>query len=166
MSPTTGYSQVYQYAYLYPADCLAFRYFVNPFMLSSGNNNITSPGIIYMPNYPYGLTDILTPALEDINYQVRPDPTKNFKIVYTQLQYGVGIYTAQITNPALFSDLFRTALEARMSAIFATGVRQDDNKYAQQMSIYREKIVQAEYASGKEETEDAYINNPLADSRN
>lgn len=166
MTPTTGFSQIYQYAYQYPADCLAFRYFVNPFMLASNNSGLMVPGIIYMPNYPYGLSDILTPAIEDVNYQVRPDPTKNFKIVYTQLQAGVGIYTAQITNPSLFSDLFRAALEARMSAIFAAGVRQDDNKYVQQMQIYASKLADAEYASGKEETEDPYMNNPLADSRN
>ena len=163
VSETTNPSQMYAYCYAYPADCLKVRYFVNPLFLQ---NQEAASGLLFSSYYPITDPDILTPAIQDINYQVRPQSDKNSKVILTNLQMGIIIYTAQITNPSVFDDTFREAFELKLAAEFAGAINKNTQDKMELMQEFKIALAEAEYASGKEETEDAFVNNPLLDSRN
>lgn len=96
----------WQFKYAYPADCERFRY------------------LVPMPV----TTDVdaeVIPAL-DVSYWPLPMPSRSWqyliandtdkRCVLTNVQYAIGVYTADVDNPDLWDSLFHQAMVAALAA--------------------------------------------------
>ncbi len=96
----------WQFMYAYPADCERFRYLV-PMPVTQ------SPDVEALPAI-------------DVSYWPLPAPCRNWpyliandtdkRCVLTNVQYAIGVYTADVQNPDIWDSLFHDALVAALAA--------------------------------------------------
>lgn len=102
----------YTYSYRYPTDCLHAEKLFNQTTIMS----LTANGI-YISNW-----DLFTvlPFIPTIPFTVIEDEANGGNLILTDLDTPTLVYTARITNPALFTPGFANALAWKLASEIAT----------------------------------------------
>lgn len=136
----------YLYAYDYPADCIKFRYILQPPILNpAGNVSLTPGATLIGPTW-------LTPSRSNrfIVTANQGQPGANNRLLVSNVYQALGVYTEDVIDPTQFDDLFSDALLSLMAYRLVTplsgnvGMRQEYRQSAQ------EAILQARAADGNE----------------
>lgn len=95
----------YDYAYAYPTDCLELRKIFD----ETGANTGTSYDIDTDSHVQTG----------KVEYEIRSNASKDAKVILTDKADAVGIYTARVTDPNMFSASYVDAFADRMASDLA-----------------------------------------------
>lgn len=108
------------YAYAYPSDCLKFNYITpsNPTGSAGGVppttvNNSAGPWIPTAGQIPY----VVSSSLDSNNNPIT--------IILTNQDQAVGVYNANIQNPAVWDSLFQAAMVASLGAFLVPALSLD-----------------------------------------
>jgi len=113
--------KVWTYKYAYPADCLRFRYIQDPTQRAT--------------NAP-------------IAFQIENDGTR--RMILTDVEDAVGVYTMDVTNGDLFPPLFVDALAWHLAWLLSTPVTRDQQMRELAANNYNFMMQQAMSDSGNE----------------
>ena len=130
------------YVYDYPSQCAAARYIVEPFNVLSG----TSGGV---------LADInLTPDWK-IKYRIGLSEDQNSKVILTNQENAYLAYTAHITNTALMTFAFTTAMSWALGAELALSIGGDSAKAYRDVALQEYNLLKmkAQEQSGNEDND-------------
>ncbi len=114
----------WEYAYGYPADCRKARRIYNP----AGDK-------------------------KPVPFDLRVNASLNAKYVVTDLEEAELIYTANVLNPAWFSDGFAEALSYRMASSLAIGLKGSVEESKLFLSLFQQRISDAETEDAREGSE-------------
>lgn len=95
------------FKYLYPADAIKFRYILCP-PIQSVAGGITPPQV----GLPIGGANWLSPSRNNrfIVANELDEYENNRKLLLTNVEAAIGVYTANVTDPTIFDSLFEDAL--------------------------------------------------------
>lgn len=102
--------QPFLYQYALPSDCLAVRYLVPTFPVSTGGN---------IGNLPFTAASSFVPGYTQIPYQVAysTDSQNNpIEVILTDLTMAQAVYTVNQPNPTIWDSLFESAMVASLGA--------------------------------------------------
>ena len=99
--------QNWAYAYQYPVDCLRINYLMNPNLVASYIGYPYSPAMeeFYYKNCPHEVTQAL-----DAN-----NNATGHKVILTNMENAILVYTKDVTDVALFPDPFAQVLVLRLA---------------------------------------------------
>ena len=126
----------YDYAYQYPSDCLKARKIYNEV---SGGNPI----------------DFIINATDDLID----------KLIYTNEQAAILIYTAKITDPNLFDSVFINALSYRLASDIAIALTKKANLQQMMLQLYTQYMSMAQTANASESKDTTQYENPFIAAR-
>jgi hypothetical protein len=139
--------QPWAYEYAYPADCLKVRFlFTNP---RANNANVSG-----LPIFPAGVT--VTPlwtadAAQKFVVAIDTDAEGNqIKVILTDCEFAIGVYTARIVNPDLWDPHFLAAAAATLGAWLVTPLKNNAETLKAQIEIATAIITQARISDGNE----------------
>lgn len=101
----------WNYTYAYPADCINLQYIIP----TSSSTSIDSIPQTTLSN----ASGVILPTGGQIPYTVSTDVDRfgnTVTVVQTNLSQAIGVYTANISNPALWDTLFQAAMVASLGA--------------------------------------------------
>ena len=112
-------------------------------------------GWVYVNAYPancLSVNKVFTPATYS---DPEPQPFDEFnpdgtKSIVTNLQDAYAEFTARITDPALFSPLFATAMSFHLASDIAVKLTGNDGKRNDMLRIYYQKLQEAKGASAQQ----------------
>jgi len=128
------------YAYQYPTDCLLVREIYDATSVTPGNYGLTEQAI-------FENTRAVSYKPE---FEVAADSTLTSKVILTEKENAVLIYTARVTDTNMFDPLFTRALALRLAADLVTPMKGDPQmKQRLEEQSYR-AIMQAEADNANE----------------
>lgn len=133
------------YEYDYPADCLMVRY-ITPQVETAGG--LATP-IFSVPSYGPPMAVGPTP----VRFVVSTDEItvgQPQNVILTNQQQAIGVYTAQITNPALWDAMFQEAMVAALGSRFAFTITGKPTVAKNQAQAAFQAIQQARAQDGNE----------------
>lgn len=139
--------QPWAYEYAYPADCLKVRFlFTNP---QANNGNLSG-----QPIFPAGVTSTPLWSSQDAALFVVAIDTdaagNQVKVILTNCEFAIGVYTARIVNPDLWDPHFLAAASATLGAWLVGPLANSAEKLKQQIEIATSIILQARISDGNE----------------
>lgn len=134
----------WRHVYRYPADCVQVHRVTGP----EGQRLLGVNWAYDVWNY-----DVMMPTRNP--FSVMNDPTTaGAKIIVTDVDTAFAWYTAKVTSPGQFSELFRSALAWRIAMELALSLRANNNLYNNAAQQYGWSVSQAQVHSLGEETTD------------
>lgn len=125
--------------YAYPADCVQMRYLLPQFQNVPG----TTPGVPTFPDYIGPPVRFLDSWDEDAN-------GNDIKVVLTNQQQAIGVYTRLVTNEAMFDSLFVDAFAAILASRICVQLTGDKALAKQKYDIAMQLTREAQARDGNE----------------
>ena len=130
----------YTYAYKYPSDCIRALRIHNPAI----------EGDCVLTEYDY-----IRRKLKRIPFELGSDPSGNNKLILTNREQAVLVYTGFIDNPNMFDPLFAEALGYKLSAAFVPIFKANTNMQAFYLNQYEKSKARAAAAAANESAPEA-----------
>ena len=134
----------WEYAYVYPTDCIKAREIYNG---ATQTNVIESGGIPRIP------------------FEVRGTSNLDGRLICTNEESAQLIYTGKVTNTALFSAKFIDALSAKIASLLAIPLRADKELAKELAAAYVALIATAEATDSNEGQEKPDERNAFVEAR-
>lgn len=126
----------WDYAYQFPSDCLAPRYIYNPTLSA----------------YEQADEDYtLSTSGTKIPFEVRASSSGDSKIILTDQEDAILIYTAKVTQPTAFDSQFIEALVLKLASVLAYPLRRDKGMGDGLLNEYRLFVGEAKATDANEE---------------
>lgn len=101
----------WQFEYAYPQDSLRLRFLLPPFTNTSTSSGTVIPaGVTLAPPWPVGVNIPFTVAVDT------DSKNNNVRVILSNLQNAIAVYTADISDPALFDSGFVDAFVHMMAS--------------------------------------------------
>lgn len=142
----------WDYVYVIPSDCLIPRRLYNAYGSTTGT-------------YYNQLTDTYEPK-GDIEYELVTDEDGTLKLLATNEESAILIYTKKITNPTIFDVSFRAALEFRLAADLAVPLRGDSDLAERLLRRFYMQIAEAESLDANADHRKPNYSSILSEARN
>lgn len=133
------------YSYAYPSDCLAFWYIMPSFPVNSGSSTpattIQNTAGTFIPmggQIPFAVS-----SSNDTN-------NSPIEIILTNQDQAVGVYTANIPNPAIWDSLFQAGMVASLAAYLVPALSLDLPLMDRSVASAERIIATARAADGNE----------------
>ena len=135
----------WQYKYQYPSDCLKVRYLLYPQVLSSASSGIPLTGDSWAGEglMPSRANRFLIASDKD-------GAGANRRVILSNVQQAVGVYTADIADPYMFDPLFEDALCAALSARLILPITGNAGMKSSFEQLVLAKVTSARVADGNE----------------
>ena len=133
------------YAYQYPSDCLTFRYIVPSFPAQQAGvppqTTINNSSATCLPNG--GQIPFAVSSSNDSN-------NSPIEIILTNQDQAIGVYTANIPNPAIWDSLFQAGMVASLAAYLVPALSLSMPLMDRSVASAERIIAQARAADGNE----------------
>lgn len=126
----------YEYAYSYPSDCLAARSIYNPVVGS-----------------------------DPIDFRVMSASDGNSKMIVTDQEDAILIYTKKITNTGMFDPSFIGALALKLASALAVPIMKSQKTALNMLQMYWSYLPEAKSADAKEQMDTTEMNNVFIEAR-
>lgn len=127
----------FDYAYQYPTDCLDAREIYNPAGSGIGTYFDSTTG------------EYVNKA--KIEFKVVVNDDLDSRVILTNQEDAVLIYTAKVTDPNIFDSMFIKMLSHFLASELAVPLRGDSKKQENEINIYNALLGQAQQANASEE---------------
>lgn len=144
------------YVYRYPANCYKVHRVTGPEGMRMQGMAAWTPEVW---NY-----DLIFP--NRMPFSVMADPVNaGAKIIVSDVELAYAWFTSKVTDPSMFSPLFRSALAWRIAMELALSLRAAPNLYNNAANQYGWAVSQAQVLSLGEEAPDRQPNSPSVQAR-
>jgi hypothetical protein len=134
----------WQYEYGYPADCLKVRFLLQ-------GPPVATPGS--PPIFPITTTPSFALPMIGYKFEVGIDTDQNgnqIKVILTDLEFALAVYTGSIANPDLWDPHFLIAATANLGMWLVNPLNRNAEILKEQIAITREVVQQARVSDGNE----------------
>lgn len=134
----------WRYAYAYPTDCLRLRFVMTPPQSPDSAVPIMTNAVVNPVNaYPVTSSPFVVGLMKDTN-------KNRVKVVMSNVQNAIGVYTARIEDPDLWSPLLKSAIIAALAAWFVNPIARNKDMQAEKTAMAANLIQSARVADANE----------------
>lgn len=149
---TPGWS----YTYRYPTDCLMAK-----FVTDAGGYRL--PAQVWFDQNAFNNVYLPIPRM---SYEVQADSEDDgSKVIMTDVQDAYLWYVKDVSNMNQWTQLARTALEARLAMKFALGLKAEPNMFANASGMYQVALTKAQAHAFNEQRPDDIPQSPAIQAR-
>lgn len=141
--------QPWQFEYAFPSDCLRVRHLL-PTLNNTGttNSTVVPSGSVYAtPWYPNSAVRFI------VGNDVPDSSVAPVRVILTDLQYALAVYTNDITDPNMFDTNFVDALVHLLASRLVLNLSGDKNTSVQMVQMAQGYISMAQRSDGNEGTQ-------------
>lgn len=134
----------WRYAYAYPTDCIRLRFVMTPPQSPESAVPIMTNAVVNPANaYPVSSAPFVVGLMKDTN-------GNKIKVILSNVQNAIGVYTARADDPDLWSPLFKQAVIAALAAWFVNPIARNKDMMAEKTAMAANIITSARVADANE----------------